>query len=311
VTGGGIGGLNDVTSYVALDKNFYAEQGLQVDLQTFKGGVDMLPLVATDKMDYMRAGSNAAVFNAIGSGLAVKVVGTDLVVADPKKGQRSTFWIVVRKQLAGQVKSLADLKGRSVAIAQIGSLGQSLLERVLQANQLQLSDVKLVEISYPDQVAALANGAVDAAQMLEPYISTAESKDVGAGLYDEGNVLAGIPQDYVFYSPSLSGPRSDVGKRVAVAHLKADRFIADALRPGGNKSELIQILINHTTIKDPSSWEGVLATSAVDRNGSVDTTWLEKDQEFFTRVGQTKKAIDLNSLVDQTFWRYAVQVVGL
>src|SRR5262249_54356064 len=44
---GGIGGLVDRAYFIGEEKGYFAEQGIQLDVSTFRAMTDMLPLLAT------------------------------------------------------------------------------------------------------------------------------------------------------------------------------------------------------------------------------------------------------------------------
>src|SRR5262245_45502018 len=68
VRAGGIGGLVDRAYFIGEEKGYFAEQGIQLDVTTFRAMTDLLPLLATDKLDVITGGSSSAIFNAHASG---------------------------------------------------------------------------------------------------------------------------------------------------------------------------------------------------------------------------------------------------
>jgi NitT/TauT family transport system substrate-binding protein len=97
-------------------------------------------------------------------------------------GHRYGSAVVVRKD--GPVKSVTDLKGRTVAIPSRFSDERLILFRAAAANGMSAGkDFKLIEMAPPDVAGALAAGAIDAFSMGEPYPSQAERSGFGRVLF--------------------------------------------------------------------------------------------------------------------------------
>ncbi|MFI9507832.1 ABC transporter substrate-binding protein [Nocardia sp. NPDC052566] len=169
--------------YVAQAKGYFAEEGIDVDLQTIKAGQDAVPLAAAGKVDVVVAGFSAGLFNAVHSGLSLKVVGSmGIATGDPKASPTA---LEVSKKLvdAGEVRSVTDLRGRKVAVSGgPAAAGGYQLATVLAQSGLSLRDVQIVNIAIPDQRTALANGGVDAALAPAPFTTKMEQAGVAVPL---------------------------------------------------------------------------------------------------------------------------------
>jgi NitT/TauT family transport system substrate-binding protein len=88
--------------------------------------------------------------------------------------------VVARK---GPVRSVADLKGRTMAIPSRFSDERLMLLRAMAREGLRPSDVKLLEMAPPDVGAALEVGAIDGFVMGEPFPSQAELGGYGRILF--------------------------------------------------------------------------------------------------------------------------------
>ncbi|MDQ3733286.1 MAG: ABC transporter substrate-binding protein [Actinomycetota bacterium] len=153
--------------FIADAKGYFADEGIQLDIQTVTSGQDAVPLTATGQLDVLVAGFSAGVFNAIGAGLDVEVVGS-MALTDGK--EESAASLVVRSTLEGEVEEIADLKGRNIAIAGgVGGSGAYFVATMLAEADLTLDDVTLVNLGNADMPAALANGGIDAGMAAAPF----------------------------------------------------------------------------------------------------------------------------------------------
>jgi NitT/TauT family transport system substrate-binding protein len=96
-------------------------------------------------------------------------------------GHRYGSAVVVRKD--GPVKTVADLRGRTIAIPSRFSDERLLLYRAMKVAGMKLSDVKMVEMAPPDVSGALAARAIDGFSMGEPFPSQAEMGGFGRILF--------------------------------------------------------------------------------------------------------------------------------
>ena len=96
-------------------------------------------------------------------------------------GHRYGSAVVVRKD--GPVRTVADLRGKTVAIPSRFSDEHLIVIRALKAHGMTRADIKLVEMPPPDVAGALAVNAIDAFSMGEPYPAQAELGGYGRVLF--------------------------------------------------------------------------------------------------------------------------------
>jgi NitT/TauT family transport system substrate-binding protein len=130
-------------------KGFYQEAGLDVTIEPGNGSQTTAQLVSVGKYDIGFADS-APVMKLISQGAKVRVLATIL------QGNPNAVTALRKTGL----KSVADIKGRSVAMPTAGSQ-VSLFPLVLAANNLKESDIKLVNMPPEAMVSALMRGTVD------------------------------------------------------------------------------------------------------------------------------------------------------
>ena len=311
VTGrvGGLGGLVDRAFFIGEEKGYFAEQGIQLDVTTFRAMTDMLPLLATDKLDVITGGNNPAFFNAHASGAGGLIVADVTIFRPPGPGVKNGSMVIVRNDLLDQVKRISDLKGRPFAINSAGSIAEEFFEKVLASDGLTPADVTVQVIPYPDQVAALSNRAIDAAMQIEPFITQAHDQNVASPLFDLGTILAGYPNQVLVYSLDFIREKPDLARRFMVAHLKALRYIEDAFVKGIHRDDVVGLYIKHTPIKDPQLYDR-MAPLYGETNARINLQAIAQDQQFFVRQGQQRQEIPPQSMVNTSFGEYAVQVLG-
>jgi NitT/TauT family transport system substrate-binding protein len=306
---GGLGGTIDRPLFVGEEKGYFEQQGITLEVENFRTAADMIPVLATGRLDAGHGSTSAGFFNAILTGVSVKIVSDVTVLRQPGPGIRNSLWLVVRKDLADQLRGMSDFSGRTIGINQRGTVNQGQLEKMLQQVGLRLDDVTIESIPFPDQMTALANGAIDAAVAIEPFVTLMQDRDVATPLIDMGQPLPGHPVQVLFYGPDFIRDQPDVGRRFALAYMQAQRYLEDALRKDINRDEVIQMFVKHTQVKD-AALHARLRPSYSEPNGGVNTQAIEFDQDFYVRHGLQRAPIAVGTIVDPSYSEYAVQRLG-
>ncbi len=167
--------------FVAQAHGYFAAEHIDLNLEVVQNGQSALTLAATNQVQVVLGGFSAGLFNAIDQGLDVRVVGS---MAEEAPGTPANG-LVGSSSL--HVSSLSQLAGQRIAVAGgPGSAGAYLTAIALERAHIPLSRVTLVNVDFPNQAAALANGGVAAAYMATPFLQAALASHAGT-------VLAGAP----------------------------------------------------------------------------------------------------------------------
>jgi NitT/TauT family transport system substrate-binding protein len=113
--------------------------------------------------------------------LAIALVAQGVPIKVVYLGHRYGSAVVVRKN--GPVKTIPDLRGRTIAIPSRFSDERLLLIRAIEAWGMKPNELKMVEMAPPDVSGALAAGAIDGFSMAEPFPSQAEMGGFGQVLF--------------------------------------------------------------------------------------------------------------------------------
>ena len=137
--------------YLAEQKGYYKDAGLAVEFQS-KSDDNLIPLVGQGAID-VGIGDGTSVIPAVSQGIPVRYIATIY----------GKFPNVVFAKAASGIKAAADLKGKKIGTPGRYGSGWVMLQALLGSAGLKPTDVQIVE--YPDytQLAAVKQGAVDAA----------------------------------------------------------------------------------------------------------------------------------------------------
>ena len=138
-------------AYVALEKGFFAQEGLDITIQNARGSTDALTKTATGAADFATGGLPALMSAAAQARIPVKAI-----MAVYTRQPDSLF--VVK---GGAIKTLKDVVGRKVATATFNS-SNTLWPLFLQKNDIDPKSVTLLKVDPTVLSAMLASGQVDA-----------------------------------------------------------------------------------------------------------------------------------------------------
>jgi NitT/TauT family transport system substrate-binding protein len=156
--------------YLGKKLGYFSEQGIDLQIDTAAGGANIIPGVAGDKYEFgfsnapsvLIAQTNNVPITVIAPGNATTGKAdadfSGLVVKDPS--------ITSAKQLAGKKVAANTLKG----IVELS------IRELVAKDGGDANSVNVVAIGFPDMVAALDSGQVDAIFAVEPTLSAAKAK---------------------------------------------------------------------------------------------------------------------------------------
>src|SRR6185503_14906060 len=124
--------------FVALDKGFYKEEGLDVEILEGSGSTTVAQLVAnqTNPVAYVDA---ATMMRGVGAGMPIRAVGVTL--------QQSPMSFIYRADSPRPTK-IEEIKGSRIAIT-AGDASLAIFTAFLGKLNMQLSDVQLITVANP------------------------------------------------------------------------------------------------------------------------------------------------------------------
>jgi len=298
---------SDAGIFIAIERGYFAEQGLQVELSRTASLADATALLATNRLDVGTGGATPGLFNAFRRGATAQIVADKSNQLPP--GDQSGG-ILVRRDLVdgGEVKDVAGLKGRRIAVNNIQSTSLNYIVRALAQAGLGQDDVKLVEMPFNQFIPALEKKAVDAALIYTPLNQRVEAMGLARALPEAQLAVTSKGDSFNIMLYSEGFAKTEAAKRFMVAHLKAQR---DYLRAVQGKADMKAIcaIIHKYVPALPADCSGMSFTG-VDPDGGVNIQSLERYQKEWLKLGILKEPIDIAKHVNLEFARYAVSVLG-
>jgi NitT/TauT family transport system substrate-binding protein len=299
--------LTEAGLYVALERGYFQQEGISIELTVAGSGVEAMQFLAGGQIDLALAGITAAFFNALHRGVLVKLVAP----GDTYYPGASTVFLMVRNELLdrGAIADYADLAGHRVAVSARGTFSHYLLGLALGRAGLTMDAVDLVELPLTDINAGLASGAVSAAIQIEPSATLSAEQGIAAKWRSAGDIRPGLIGGGYFYSADLLGRRRDVGARWMVAYLKGVRDYNAMLQGPAGREEIAMTLARYTAVTDVSLYAR-MALPQFSPNGDVDLAGFENQLRWYVDQAVVPAGLDPSLAVDSSFAGLAVQQLG-
>jgi NitT/TauT family transport system substrate-binding protein len=287
---------SDAGFIAMVDKGgFAAKHGLKIELTQIKAGATLMKALIAGEIDSVDMGAAEAIV-AGARGTGVKIVGCTW----PGVPQ-----VVLAKQ---EIKTLADLKGRTVAISSPGSLPDLLFRGMLDTAGVPFSEVKLATQGADlDRYRSLVAGITDAAVV---------SNEFEPVMPDTIRVLAkgntAVPKFIrlciATSSKALAEKRAELVKFLA-AEMDAYAFAAT------HRDNTVKLAHDMTHAKLDDARAAFITDQAI-RDRQIDPTlaipvdridWM---QELFVKAGVIPKAVPSATLIDPSVHDEAAKLAG-
>jgi NitT/TauT family transport system substrate-binding protein len=288
--------------FIAQDKGYFRDAGLDVELKFFDAGQPIAVATASGDIDFGITAFTAGLYNLAGKG-TLKVIGG---MSREKAGYPLIGYFASNNAYAAGLRTPRDLAGKRIAVTQTGSSFHYSLGLLADKYGLKLGDMKVLPMqSLSNAAAALKGETIDAALLPAP---TARK------LLDEGGAkLLGWVGDEtpwqlgaVFASPKTLTHPALVTKLLA-ALVRADReyhdvvlaVMADGKAPINDTTKpLLEIVAKYTNLP----LEQVVGNCAyIDPDGKLDVKNVASQIGWMQEHGFVDKGFSADAIIAKDY----------
>lgn len=260
----------DVTRFPGTDKRFQAFEAGALDLATASANAAML------------AASEGAQFKIIAS-----------LSRESTQGFSTKYFV---KQ-DSPVKTVKDLKGKTIGVNNLNSSSHLWAKMVLEKNGLNPDrDVTFTPVSFPAQGEALRSGKIDVGAFPQPFATAEEMKGGVRTLFTSKD---GVPFDEELMVV-IASPAVLASKPAAVKAFLGD-LVASTRYYNSNPKPARQALIDGKQVRISPDIYLPMADYYRDPSARVDVKALSQMQDLLVAKGFQRKAVDLAALVDLSY----------
>jgi NitT/TauT family transport system substrate-binding protein len=279
ITVGALPIVDSASLYIAMKKGYFADEGLRVEVQSLTSGAAAVPGLAGGELQFAM-GNYVSFFAAQAAGeLDVRLV------ADAYQALPGTFLIMVKRD--SPIERPLDLAGKKIAVNTRNNIVELTARSALDTAGINVRTVTFVPIPFAEMAAALANGTVDAAYMVEPYVTMAE-KDQGAlPMVDAATgPTARFPIAGWVTSAKLAEQAPNTVRAFQRAIIKGQAAAADRVEVERVIGEYVKVDAMTVSLMTLGTWPTTL-----------EATRIQRVIDLMSSAGQLTKPIDLQSLI--------------
>ncbi len=273
--------------YVGIESGYFAEEGLELEMNTVQSTNDAVVQLAAGNFDVAGAGGNAGLFNGIERGLQFKIVA-------PMHSEKPPLAtpLVISAGRADELTSIADLRGKRIAVNGNGAAIEYWLDQALAQGGVSIEEVEVVALPFPDMAAALESGSIDAALITEPLVTINRNQELISILADD--FINGFTATFIVMNQDWLDQNPELARKFMRAYLRASRDLqGDYMTP-----EIAAMVEKYTNV--PAAMVERSTVSQFSADGIVPVQDLETLQAFFQRRGflEYDELLDITTFVD-------------
>ncbi len=276
--------------YVALEKGFFKEEGLNVELTTTWGGDKTMTTLLSNGADVALVGSETSIYvYAQGS--------NDPVINFAQLTQTDGTFLVSREKIDNFNWDM--LKGTTFLGQRKGGMPQMVGEFVLKKHGIDpKADLTLIQnVDFANIANAFASGTGDFVQLFEPTASIFEKEGKGHIVASFGTESGHVPYTTFMAKESYMKENNDTIEKFTRAIKKAQEWVAEnspediakAIQPFFKDTELETII----TVVDRYKSQGSYATDPI-----LDEEEWNNLQAIMKEAGELPKEVDHSTLVN-------------
>lgn len=289
--------------FIAMDKGFFADEGIEIDAQWFDAAHPIAVATASSKVNVGATGITASLYNMAANGQKLGIVADK---GREQQGYSSSALLVTADNFNNGVQSLKDLKGKRIGITQKGSTFHYMLGRMLETQGMSLDDVEIVPLNKVSAVmAALESKQIDGCILNEPNITKVQKAGYGKLVVQVGDVIP-YQTSAIFYSPEFM-QNKDAAARFMKAYVKACSYYYEAAiekKDAKKLDEVVNIVAKY--VKAPAD-DIKAGLPYIDKNGQLLASDIDTQIKWYTANKMMSGKLDAKDVAITSFQEVAVK----
>lgn len=284
---------------IAIDKGYFAAEGLDPDLILFDAAQPIAVAVVSGGADFGVSGLSAEFFNLAAQG-QLRLLAS---MGAERPGFHNLVFLASNRAYAAGLTSLKDLPSHSVAITQIGTSLHLSLGRAAEKFGFDIASVRVLALqSNTNVIAALTGGQADAAVMPTtsslPAIAHGDIKLLAWA----GDAAMGMQGSAAFTATGTIAARHDTVARFLRAYRRAARDYHDAFaganeerRDGAGAPGDVAILAKFTGVAPEQIGAGL---PWADPEGRLDLQDIQRQIDWYHAQNMLKSDVKAGDIID-------------
>jgi NitT/TauT family transport system substrate-binding protein len=286
-------------NFIALERGYFADAGLDVEFEFFQAAQPMAVAVASGDVDYAVTAMSGGLISLAQKG-AIKVIGGALSEEAGIDGQK---FLASDSAFQAGVKTPKDLAGKKFAVTQAGSSFHYMGAKMALAEGIEMSFTPLQKVGAI--IGAMKSGQVDGWSIV-PHIAKPLA---GSGaVHIIGNVADYIP-DYqvttVFTSAkNAADERGQTESFLAGFSKGVDDYAAAMIDLTADQDAMVDLIHQYVYTDRPREKAApsiINGTMRLNKGAALNIASIQDQLSWFQSEGLVDADITLDQVVDQSF----------
>jgi NitT/TauT family transport system substrate-binding protein len=268
--------------YIGIKKGFFKQENLTIQPQLAEGGAT---ITAQTVSGDLQVGFSNVTSLAIASSkkLPVQIVASGVQGAKDDSGA----WDAVLSKKGSPIKDLKALEGKTVSVNNLNNVGPLTINNAMEKAGADYKKIKYVEVPFPDANAALDTGRIDAAFVVEPFVSQGTAQGANAVTHSFEETAPSYAVATYFVTKQYAAQNKDVLDRFVRAINKSLDYAQ------GHPDEVRQIVPTYTKIPKDVAAKMKLPQWSSDLNQQS----IQQTVDLAQKYGFIKDKPDLGELI--------------
>jgi len=205
--------------YLGKQKGFFSSRGIDLDLVAAQGGAAIVPGVVSGQFQFGFSNITSLMI-ASSKGLPLKITSA----GDSSTGKEDADFGAVVVNADSPIKTAKDLAGKTVSVNTLKNIGDVTVRASVRKAGGDPSKVKFTELAFPDMPAALKTKKVDAAWVVEPFLSAIKAQGGRVVAWNFVDTAPNLPVGAYFTSAKLGTEKPDLVKRFTEAMVESSAY---------------------------------------------------------------------------------------
>lgn len=289
-------------NFVAFERGYFADQGLDVEFEFFQAAQPMAVAIASGDIDYAVTAISGGLISLAQKG-AVKVIGGALIEEKGIDGQQI---LVSDAAFKSGVTTPAKLDGKSFGITQTGSSFHYVGSQIAAQEGITLSFKPLQKVGAV--IGALKSGQIDAWNIV-PHIAKPLAKSGAVHIIAPvSDYLPNYQTTTVFTSAKNAAGERQMTEAFLAAYSKGvDDYTAamiDKTGGDGGVDEMVDLIHKYVYTDRPREKAApsiINGTMRLTKNAALNLASVEHQLAWFKSEGLVDASIGIDELVDTSY----------
>jgi NitT/TauT family transport system substrate-binding protein len=268
--------------YLGIDKGFFEDEQLTIKPQLAEGGAAITPAVVSG--DFQIGFSNTiSLLIAASQDLPIEIIAQGVLGGTSEE----EAWADLLVLKDGPIKEPKDLEGKTIAVNTLKNICEVTIKASLEQDGVAVDTLEFAEVPFPDMNAALEAGRVDAACVVEPFVSQGKAGKARGMNPFYVRTAPDLTVATYFTSTQYAEENPDVVARFVKAMNKSLEYAQS------HPDEVRDILLDYTEIPPEAAEQIKLPVWRTDLNEPT----IEKLAELSEKYGLIEEQPDIDELI--------------